>query len=135
MQLPFRVWEMMNTVRSENTPNGPANIAEFGSMKIESEAKALIEMDSYVHLKDGVKYPATLTTAGFNDPRIIAWMPAKFAARLLEANASNKPTLLKVDYEAGHFGGASKTKSYEEIADVLSFAFWQVGHPDFQPKN
>lgn len=126
---------MMNTVRSENTPNGPANIAEFGSMKIEPEAKALIEMDSYVHLKDGVKYPATLTTAGFNDPRIIAWMPAKFAARLLEANASNKPTLLKVDYEAGHFGGASKTKSYEEIADVLSFAFWQVGHPDFQPKN
>ncbi|MEZ0006786.1 prolyl oligopeptidase [Flavobacterium sp. 28YEA47A] len=125
----------MNTVRGENTPNGPANIAEFGTMKVESEAKALIEMDSYLHLKDGVKYPATLTTAGFNDPRIIVWSPAKFAARLLEANASNKPTLLKVDYEAGHFGGVSKVKSYEEIADVLSFAFWQVGHPDFQPKN
>lgn len=125
----------MNTVRGENAPNGPANTPEFGTMKIEDEAKALIEMDSYLQLKDGVKYPATLTTAGFNDPRIIVWSPAKFAARLLEVNASKKPTLLKVDYEAGHFGGASKAKSYEEVADVLSFALWQVGHPDFQPKN
>jgi prolyl oligopeptidase len=125
----------MNTVRGENAPNGPANTPEFGTMKIEDEAKALIEMDSYLQLKEGVKYPATLTTAGFNDPRIIVWSPAKFAARLLEVNASKKPTLLKVDYEAGHFGGASKAKSYEEVADVLSFALWQVGHPDFQPKN
>lgn len=125
----------MNTVRGENAPNGPANTPEFGTVKIEDEAKALIEMDSYLQLKEGVKYPATLTTAGFNDPRIIVWSPAKFAARLLEVNGSNKPTLLKVDYEAGHFGGASKSKSYEEVADVLSFALWQVGHPDFQPKN
>lgn len=125
----------MNTVRGENTPNGPANTPEFGTMKVEDEAKALIEMDSYLQLKEGGKYPATLTTAGFNDPRIIVWSPAKFAARLLEVNTSTKPTLLKVDYEAGHFGGASKSKSYEEVADVLSFALWQVGHPDFQPKN
>ncbi|MDX6181526.1 prolyl oligopeptidase family serine peptidase [Flavobacterium sp. Fl-77] len=125
----------MNTVRGENTPNGPVNIPEFGTMKDENDAKALIEMDSYLQLKEGVKYPATLTTAGFNDPRIIVWSPAKFAARLLEVNTSKKPTLLKVDYEAGHFGGASKAKSYEEVADVLSFALWQVGHPDFQPKN
>jgi len=124
----------MNTVRGENAPNGPANTPEFGTMKIETEAKALIEMDSYLHLKEGVQYPATLTTAGFNDPRIIVWSPAKFAARLLEVNASKKPTLLKVDYEAGHTGGASKLKSYEEVADILSFALWQVGHPDFQPK-
>ncbi|PWA11504.1 prolyl oligopeptidase family serine peptidase [Flavobacterium laiguense] len=125
----------MNTVRGEKTPNGPANIAEFGTMEKESEAKALIEMDSYLNLKEGEKYPATLTTAGFNDPRIIVWQPAKFAARMLEVNTSNKPSLLKVDYEAGHFGGATKAKSYEEIADVFSFALWQVGHPEFQPLN
>jgi prolyl oligopeptidase len=125
----------MNTVRMENTPNGAANIAEFGTMLKEDEAKALIGMDSYLNLKPGVKYPATLTTAGFNDPRIIVWQPAKFAAKLLEVNASEKPTLLKVDYEAGHFGGASKQKGYEEIADVLSFALWQVGHKEFQVNN
>lgn len=125
----------MNTVRAENTPNGPANIAEFGTMGKEYEAKALIEMDSYLNLKENTKYPATLTTAGFNDSRIIVWEPAKFAARILDVNISNKPNLLKVDYEAGHFGGATKAKSFEEIADVLSFALWQVGHNEFQPKK
>lgn len=125
----------MNTVRGENTPNGPANIAEFGTMEKEDEAKALIEMDSYLNLKENTKYPATLTTAGFNDPRIIVWQPAKFAAKMLDVNVSNKPNLLKVDYEAGHFGGATKAKSFEEIADILSFALWQVGHNEFQPKK
>lgn len=125
----------MNTLRMSSSPNGPANMAEFGNPEIEAEFHALYQMDSYHNLKKGVKYPAVLTTAGFNDPRIIVWEPAKFAARLLEVNSSNKPTLLKVDYEAGHFGGASKLKSFEETADVLAFALWQVGHPSFQPKN
>lgn len=125
----------MNTVRGENAPNGPANIAEFGTMGKEDEANALIEMDSYLNLKENTKYPATLTTAGFNDPRIIVWQPAKFAAKIIDVNTSNKPNLLKVDYEAGHFGGATKAKSFEEIADIFSFALWQVGHPEFQPKK
>lgn len=125
----------MNTSRMAYSPNGPANMAEFGNPEIEEEFDALYEMDSYHHLKKGVKYPAVLTTAGFNDPRIIVWEPAKFAAKLLEVNASDKPTLLKVDYEAGHFGGASKLQGFEETADVLAFALWQVGHPKFQPVN
>ncbi|MGA9271414.1 MAG: prolyl oligopeptidase family serine peptidase, partial [Lutimonas sp.] len=56
----------MNTVRSELTPNGPVNVPEFGTVKDESEFKALYEMDSYLHLKDGVEYPATMVTAGIN---------------------------------------------------------------------
>ena len=125
----------MNTSRMAFSPNGPANMAEFGNPEIEEEFNALLEMDSYQNLRKGEKYPAVLTTAGFNDPRIIVWEPAKFAAKLLEYNTSNKPTLLKIDYEAGHFGGASKKQGYEEMADILAFALWQVGHPNFQPKN
>ncbi|MFV8344778.1 prolyl oligopeptidase family serine peptidase [Flavobacterium sp. ZB4P13] len=125
----------MNTLRAENMPSGPGNTPEFGTVKIEEECKGLIEMDAYLHLKEGVKYPATLATAGFNDPRVIVWQPAKFAAKLQDVNTSNKPTLLKIDYEAGHGSGNTKQKSFEDIADILSFALWQVGHPDFQPKN
>lgn len=125
----------MNTLRMSHSPNGPVNMAEFGNPEIEEEFNALYEMDSYHHLKKGVKYPAVLTTAGFNDPRIIVWEPAKFAAKLLEVNSSDRPTLLKIDYEAGHFGGASKLQGFEDRADILAFALWQVGHPKFQPKN
>ena len=66
-----------------------------------------------------------------NDPRVATWQPAKFAARLQAANISEKPVLFWVDYEAGHGIGNTKTKSFVSLADVLSFAFWQTGHPDY----
>ena len=124
----------LNPVRAEESPNGPVNVPEFGSVKDSVECKALIEMDSYLHIKDGVKYPATLITAGMNDPRVIVWQPAKFAARLEAANASDKPVLFLVDYEAGHGIGNSKKKDFESLADVFSFALWQTGVPGFQLK-
>ena len=91
-------------------------------------------MDSFLHIKDGEKYPSTLITAGINDHRVIAWQPAKFAARLEAANKSGKPVLFLVDYEAGHGIGNTKTKSFEELADVFSFALWQTGNHDFKIK-
>jgi prolyl oligopeptidase len=122
----------MNAIRMENTPNGPINAAEFGTQKDSAECMALIEMDSYLHVQDGVKYPATLITAGMNDPRVIAWQPGKFAARIQAANASENPMLFLVDYESGHGMGDMKTKSFEKLADAFSFAFMFTGHPDFQ---
>ena len=124
----------LNTVRAEESPNGPVNAPEFGTVKDSVECMALIEMDSYLHIKDGVNYPATLITAGMNDPRVIAWQPSKFAARLQAANTSDKPILFLTDFEAGHGIGNTKTKQFESLADVLSFAFWQTGHPDYQVK-
>ncbi|MCK5134320.1 MAG: S9 family peptidase [Bacteroidales bacterium] len=122
----------MNNVRMEESPNGPINIPEFGTVKDSLEFLALLEMDSYHHLEDGVEYPATLVTAGMNDPRVIAWQPGKFAARLQAANASDNPILFLVDYKAGHGIGNTKSKNWEDMADYFSFAFWQTGHPKYK---
>lgn len=124
----------MNTVRSEEAPSGPVNVPEFGTVKDSTEFMALMEMDSYLHIKKGVKYPATLITAGMNDPRVIAWQPGKFAARLEADNASDKPILFWTDYSAGHGIGNTKSKQFESLADVYSFALWQTGNPNFQVK-
>jgi prolyl oligopeptidase len=122
----------LNTVRMEASPNGPVNVPEFGTVAKEDEFRALLEMDSYHHLKPGTRYPATLVTAGMNDPRVIAWQPAKFAARLQATNTSGKPVLLFTDYEAGHGIGDSKQKQFETVADMMAFGLWQTGHPKFQ---
>jgi prolyl oligopeptidase len=124
----------MNPIRMVFSPGGPANIPEFGDPQDSVECIALIEMDSYHHIAEGTKYPATLVTAGMNDPRVIAWVPAKFAARLMAANASEEHILFLADFEAGHGIGDSKTKSWESLADLFSFALWQTGHPEFQPE-
>ncbi|NTU67251.1 MAG: prolyl oligopeptidase family serine peptidase [Chlorobiaceae bacterium] len=126
---------LLNAVRGEESPNGPANVPEFGSVTNPQECRTLLEMDAYLHLKKGVRYPAALVTAGMNDPRVIAWEPAKFAARLQASTASKRPVLFFTDFEAGHGIGDRKTKQFESLADILSFGLWQTGHPEFLPAS
>lgn len=123
----------MNTLRAEFSPNGPVNIPEFGTVTIEEEYKALKDMDSYFHLKKGEHYPATLITTGFYDPRVISWIPAKFAAKMQNDNASGNPVLLHVDYSTGHFGGETMSEYFKNLSDELSFILWQCGNQEFQP--
>jgi prolyl oligopeptidase len=124
---------MSDVVRAEFTPNGPPNIPEFGTVKEADGFKALYEMSGYHHVTDGTKYPAVMVTTGWNDPRVVSWEPGKMAARLQAATSSGKPVLLRVDYDAGHGIGSTKTQREEELADEMSFALWQFGVADFQP--
>jgi prolyl oligopeptidase len=117
-----------NTLRTETASDGAANSAEYGTVKIEDEFRALYEMDSYHHVKEGVKYPAVLLTHGFNDARVPVWQSAKMAARLQAATASGKPVLLRIDYDAGHGGvGTTQAQRNELRADIYAFLFEQIG--------
>jgi prolyl oligopeptidase len=122
-----------DALRSETMPSGPANIPEFGTVKTAEGFKALYAMDAYQHVKDGVRYPAVLLTTGANDPRVEPWQAGKMAARLQAAGAGGKPILLRVDYDAGHGIGSTKSQRIEELADTYAFLFWQLGEPGFQP--
>ncbi len=123
-----------NPVRFEQTPNGPNHVVEFGTVKDSADCMALLEMDSYQHVKPGVAYPAVITTVGMNDPRVAAWVTGKFAAALQQSSSSGKPALLAVNYNSGHFT-EDRVISAKRYADVLAFALWQCGHPDFQLKQ
>ena len=122
----------MNTVRMEETANGPVNTPEFGTVKDPVEFKGLLEMDSYHHIQPNTKYPAMLISAGINDPRVIAWQPSKFAAKMQAANISDKPILFLTNFEGGHGGGTKLSDAINEFAGMFAFFYWQSGHPDFQ---
>jgi prolyl oligopeptidase len=123
----------LNTLREELQAGGPANIPEFGSVKDKQQFNGLLEMDSFHHVADGVKYPATLLVQGYNDSRVSAWESMKMAARLQSATASGRPVLLRLDFDAGHGRGATKTQQEEQLADKWSFMLWQFGDSRFQP--
>jgi prolyl oligopeptidase len=123
----------LNTLRGELQAGGPANIPEFGSVEDKQQFNGLLEMDSFHHVADGVKYPATLLMQGLNDARVSAWQSMKMAARLQAATASGKPVLLRMDFDAGHGPGATKTQLDEQLADKWSFMLWQFGDARFQP--
>jgi prolyl oligopeptidase len=121
-----------DSLRSELMASGPANIPEFGTVKESDGFKALYAMDAYQHVKPSA-YPAVLLTTGVNDPRVAPWQAAKMTARLQAATNSSKPVLLRVDYDAGHGMGSTKSQRDVELADELAFLFWQFGVPEFQP--
>jgi prolyl oligopeptidase len=123
-----------DTLRSETEPNGPPNISEFGTVKTPEGFHALYAMSAYAHVRDGVKYPAVMFSTGANDPRVAPWQMAKMAARVQAATASDKPVLLRVDYDAGHGIGSSSSQREALLADLWTFALWQMGDQAFQPE-
>lgn len=126
---------LVNTLRIEAMPNGLNTTKELGSITNEKEFKYLLEMDSYQHIRKGVKYPALLITGGINDPRVSPWMPTKFAAKLQANNSSDNPILLKIDFEGGHGGDIPTAQRYANLADTFAFLLWQLEHSDYQPKK
>ena len=126
---------MSNALRAEIQTNGPANIPEFGTVKTEEGFKGLYAMDAYAHVKDGTHYPAVMLTTGINDPRVDSWEVAKMTARLQAATSGGKPILLRVDYDAGHGFGSGRAQRDQLLSDEQSFALWQFGDAEFQPKK
>ncbi len=118
----------LSMVRQEFAPNGPVNTPEFGTVTNINEFFALMEMDATLHVQPGVKYPAMLITTGWNDPRVISWQPAKFAAAVQQANSSQKPILLQVDYNAGHGDSEDKFAGYRKEAKKWAFILQQTGY-------
>jgi len=130
----------LDTVRMELEPNGPPNIPEFGTHKTEAGFKALLAMSTYHAIRDGVRYPAVLLTHGVNDPRVAVWQSSKTAARMAAVSAAlpaeqGRPVLLRLDYDAGHGVGNTRTQSQRERADVWAFMLWQMGVEGFQPAS
>jgi prolyl oligopeptidase len=123
-----------NTLRAEFSPNGPPNIPEFGTITTEAGFKNLYDMDTIRHIEKGGQYPAVLVATGLNDPRVSPWEPAQVAAAL-RASGTSKPVLLRIDEEAGHGIGSTKTQTDALAADWIAFVFWRAGLPDWQPKR
>jgi prolyl oligopeptidase len=122
-----------DSLRSETMASGPANIPEFGTVTEPDGFKALFAMDAYQHIKPNTPYPAVLLTTGANDPRVAPWQAAKMTARLQASTSSGKPILLRVEYDAGHGIGSTKSQRDIEFADDLAFLFWQLGVTGYAP--
>ena len=106
---------MSDTLRSETEPNGPPNVSEFGSVKDEDGFHGLYGMSAYAHVRDGVAYPAVMFTTGANDPRVAPWHMMKMAARTQAATSSNRPVLLRIDYDAGHGLGSNRSQAEQQL--------------------
>ena len=114
-------------LRVELAPNGAFNVTEFGTVKNPEQFKALYAYSPYHHVVDGTKYPAVLLMTGANDGRVAPYHSRKMTARLLAANKSGNPILLRTSSSAGHGIGTALSERIKQSADIYAFLFAQLG--------
>ena len=115
-----------NPLRYVVEQNGYGEEPEWGAISDPKGYRALKGIDSYQAVKDGTRYPAVLLTTGVTDPRVAPFHVAKMTARLQAASTSGKPILLRVDYDAGHGVGSTRSQQDREAADTYAFLLWQL---------
>jgi prolyl oligopeptidase len=115
-----------NPLRYVVEQNGYGEEPEWGAINDPAGYKALKSIDSYQAVKDGTPYPAVLLTTGVTDPRVAPFHVAKMTARLQAATSSAKPILLRVDYDAGHGIGSTRSQQDREAADTYAFLLWRL---------
>jgi prolyl oligopeptidase len=115
-----------NPLRYVVEQDGYGEEPEWGAIDDPDGYRALKSIDSYQAVKDGTPYPAVLLTTGVTDPRVAPFHVAKMAARLQAASSSGKPILLRVDYDAGHGIGSTRTQQDSEAADTYAFLLWRL---------
>ncbi len=118
---------LFDMLRAELSPNGAFNVTEFGSVKDETQFRALYAYSPFHNVKDDVPYPAVLLMTGANDTRVDPYHSRKMVARLQAASSSDRPILLRASSDTGHGAGKPLAAEIEETTDMLAFMLHEVG--------
>lgn len=110
-------------------------IPDYGSSEAnELEFKALYKYSPYHNIRE-VAYPATLITTADHDDRVVPAHSLKYAARIQELHRGDNPVVIRVETKSGH-GSSSTSKQIEELTDVYSFLFFNLGvQPKYEMKS
>jgi len=114
-------------LRVELDPNGAFNVTEFGTVKLPDQFRALHAYSPLHRVVNGGKYPAVLLMTGDHDGRVNPAHSRKMTARLQTATTSGKPVLLRTSANTGHGMGTALSARIQELTDVYSFLFEQLG--------
>mgnify|MGYP000081232793 CR=1 FL=1 len=79
------------------------------------------------NVKKGGCYPSTMVITSDHDDRVVPAHSFKFGANLQEKQSCNNPILIRIEVNAGHGAGRSTDQVIGENADLMSFAFYEMG--------
>ena len=117
---------VMDMLRFQKFTAGKFWTAEYGSSDDEKDFHNLLAFSPLHNIKAGAKYPAVLVTTADHDDRVVPAHSFKYIATLQEKADKSRPLLIRVETNSGH-GSSSLTKAIEEVADVYSFLFYNLG--------
>ena len=68
-----------------------------------------------------------MVTTSDHDDRVVPAHSFKYTATLQEANAGDRPILIRIEVNAGHGAGKPTAKVIQEQADVYGFLVKELG--------
>lgn len=123
-EVPFV--DVINTMLDPSIPLTVNEWEEWGNPALPDQHGWMMAYSPYEQTAPA-EYPAVLATAGFQDPRVAYWEPAKWVAKLRAVNKGSRPILLKTELGAGHGGPSGRYDSWRKEAFVLAFILDQLG--------
>ena len=118
--------DVINTMLDESIPLTVTEFEEWGNPK---EKNSYEYMNSYSPYDNVEKksYPHTLVLAGYNDPRVQYWEPAKWTAKLRANKTDSNDLLLKTIMGAGHFSSSGRFDYLKDVAFYYAFTLDKLG--------
>ncbi|TFG09771.1 S9 family peptidase [Candidatus Thorarchaeota archaeon] len=121
--------DVINTMLDDTIPLTTFEYSEWGDPRIEEQFEWMLEYSPYdnVEMKE---YPPILITAGYNDPRVQYWEPAKWTARLRRRKTDSNRLLLKTKMETGHFSSSGRYDYMKDYAFNYAYVLDTLGLVD-----
>jgi oligopeptidase B len=124
VQVPFV--DVVNTMQDASLPLTAGEWDEWGDPRRAEDLAIMASYSPYDNV-GAHAYPAMLVTAGFHDPRVGYWEPAKWVARMRAVAKPRGPLLFRTQMGSGHSGTTGRYGALGEQAWELVFVLVQLG--------
>jgi oligopeptidase B len=117
--------DVLNTMLDPSLPLVGVEREEWGDPANEAGYRWIRAYSPYDNVR-AQAYPDMLVTAGWNDPRVGYWEPAKWVARLRDRKLDDNEILLWTNL-AGHGGASGRFEYLHELALEYAFLIDRLG--------
>ncbi|WP_447555903.1 S9 family peptidase [Vreelandella sp. EE22] len=132
LDVPFL--DVLRTMQNPELPLTTAEYSEWGNPE-DPEVAARIQGYSPVDNIQAQAYPALWIEGSWFDTRVSYWEPAKFYARVAQAQKASAPVLLYTDMDSGHGGASGRFKAWKDGARQDAFILWALGLGERGPEK
>jgi oligopeptidase B len=114
--------DVLNTMSDSTIPLTLDEWTQWGNPNEQDAFNTISKYCPYFNVKTN-SYPHMYCTAGLHDPRVPYWEILKLVAKIREFKTDSNTQVIRVETSQGHFGGSSRYKSIEELAEKYAFIF------------
>ena len=114
--------DVLNTMSDSTIPLTTEEWTQWGNPNEQESFNIISQYCPYYNVKTN-SFPHMYCTAGLHDPRVPYWEILKLVAKIREFKTDDNTQVIRVETTQGHFGGSSRYKSIEELAEKYAFIF------------